>query len=117
VTELNIDTGAFPTDFEILRKWCGWVTSPKVLAEGEELEEGEKPYVVNATTFGMLVDFLRGGDSIAQKVLTFDRSLVDGDQEAWNTKMDKVETLTTAQLMAMPKVVTALIRAGKALEY
>ena len=102
----DLDTGSLPrpNGFEVLRKWCSWTVSP--------LDSGDG-FVQNAVTFSMLVDFQRDGDSICQKVVNANRAVVDGDQTLWNQKMEAANSLTTAQIAAMPKVIALIKEAAK----
>lgn len=121
MVQLNIDASLRPNQFEVLRKWCTWTTSPKIIpvpSEGEDPPVSEQPpYVVNAVMFVVLVDFLLNGVSVTDKPVEvhFKRSIVGGDQALWNQKMDKAESLTTAQIAAMPKVMDELKKIGKTL--
>ena len=101
----QLDTASIPrpNGFEVLKKWCGWITSPK--------EEGG--FVVNATTFSMLVDFKRDGASICQKTVTVSPGTTGFTQEEWNTKMANAESLTTDEIAAIPAVMALIQEAAK----
>ena len=107
MADLNTGSLPRPSGFEVLKKWCGWTTSPTLDENGDV--DG---FVVNATVFTMLVDFKRDGASLCQKPVNVDRSVVDGDQDQWNTMMANAEALTTDQLAAKPKVMAIINKAA-----
>ena len=123
---LQIDSDPKPVTFEILKKWCQWdakmVSENHTLVEpviegGEVVEEGEYGTTVslqiNATTCGFLVEYTLDDGSKKYKSLVANRNVVDNDQELWNSKMEKVEDMTTAQFAAVQKVSDIINEAAK----
>ena len=103
LTSVPVSTG-----FEILKKWCMWQTSPTVV-------DDEPSFDVDATTFSMLVSYTKDGESICQKQVNANRTVlgdVEDLQAKWNQRMEKVEELTTEQLAAIPKVMALIVEAA-----
>jgi hypothetical protein len=69
--------------------------------------------VVNATSFNMLIDFKADDASLCQRKVAVTYEVVNGNQELWNTKMEKADTMTSADLAAIPKIIAAIKRAAK----
>jgi hypothetical protein len=105
MADLNLDVTPKPTQFNVLKKWCLWITSPD--------EEEECGYVINATTFGMLVDFKAiDGTSLFQKPVSVSQGGSGFDQKTFNAKMEKVEEMTTEQIAAIPAVMKLINKVG-----
>ena len=107
---MDLDLTSVPvlSGFEILKKWCMWQASPTVV-------DDEPSFDVNATTFSMLVSYTEGGESICQKQVNANRTVlgdVEDLQATWNQKMETVEALTIEQIAAMPKVMALIVEAA-----